>query len=332
MGKPRRKPPPNMLLLRSEQCITSEDADVGLVGTATLPAADVERLQSQYIALVPDIGKKLPKIGVLGGPIGSGFVIESDGKCAAASARTQGSAAEEEDSCVTQSSSGIAQPSRTTSLGSVNIYDGSVKTQITESPHHGDTFPARAQAGDAGGHTGSVTAEIVLFRNPPPGSPVTLIIGLCRIKVFGRVLETATAMGVKVFHVINTQRTEPAYWTSRSTDPDFIQARLVAGLEQAVDTVMPEVHVWKDTEAFFKTELPRVADGAVNLVAHPSPTAQECPMAMRSPCNLAIGPEGGFVDSEIERLSELSFQPLSLGPRILPVETAVHVLLGKLCF
>ena len=45
---------------------------------------------------------------------------------------------------------------------------------------------------------------------------------------------------------------------------------------------------------------------------------------------VAIGPEGGFIPYEIEKLSECGFQSFSLGPRILRVETAVPVILSRL--
>ena len=69
--------------------------------------------------------------------------------------------------------------------------------------------------------------------------------------------------------------------------------------------------------------------GSVASYAHlPRPPT----LPTRRSCNLVVGPEGGFVDGEVDLLINLGFTPLSLGPRILPVETAVHVLLGKLCF
>lgn len=39
-------------------------------------------------------------------------------------------------------------------------------------------------------------------------------------------------------------------------------------------------------------------------------------------CTLAIGPEGGFADEEVELLTRSGFEPVRLGPRVLRAETA----------
>jgi 16S rRNA (uracil1498-N3)-methyltransferase len=41
---------------------------------------------------------------------------------------------------------------------------------------------------------------------------------------------------------------------------------------------------------------------------------------------VAVGPEGGFTDAEVEAARAAGWQPVGLGPRILRVETAALVL------
>jgi 16S rRNA (uracil1498-N3)-methyltransferase len=43
-------------------------------------------------------------------------------------------------------------------------------------------------------------------------------------------------------------------------------------------------------------------------------------------CAVAVGPEGGFTDAEVEAARAASWRPVGLGPRILRVETAALVL------
>jgi 16S rRNA (uracil1498-N3)-methyltransferase len=45
--------------------------------------------------------------------------------------------------------------------------------------------------------------------------------------------------------------------------------------------------------------------------------------------SLAVGPEGGFADEEVSRGAAAGWRPVSLGPRILRVETAALALAAR---
>lgn len=80
-------------------------------------------------------------------------------------------------------------------------------------------------------------------------------------------------------------------------------------------------------------ELPSLLETAHGWVAHPyignSPVASETQNTPRRTV-LAIGPEGGFIPYEVDKLQAAGMQGLSLGPRILKVDTAISALIGKL--
>jgi RsmE family RNA methyltransferase len=80
---------------------------------------------------------------------------------------------------------------------------------------------------------------------------------------------------------------------------------------------------------FVEDELPALCAGSACLVAHPAANAAP-PRDPAGPITLAIGPEGGFIPYEIDKLRELGFSPFALGERILRVETAVTAILAKL--
>ena len=57
---------------------------------------------------------------------------------------------------------------------------------------------------------------------------------------------------------------------------------------------------------------------------------RSCPGNLDGDTVLVIGPEGGFIPYEVEKLQTAGCQPVTLGPRILRVETALTSLLGRL--
>src|SRR6185436_4166832 len=171
--------------------------------------------------------------------------------------------------------------------------------------------------------------RVTLEREPPPALPLTLVLALPRPKVLNRVLAGATSLGVKRVYLINAWRVEKSYWKSpRMSDANLLQQR-VLGLEQARDSMLPSIELRRLFRPFVEQELPAIADGTLALVAHPRAEA-ECPRAVASPVTLAIGPEGGFIEEEIASLARVGFTPVSMGERILRVETAVAALLGRL--
>ncbi len=164
---------------------------------------------------------------------------------------------------------------------------------------------------------------------PPPPLPVTLILALPRPKMLNRVLQAATSMGVKKIYLINSWRVEKSYWESPKLGTENMREQMILGLEQAKDTLLPEVHLKRLFAPFVREELPTLIKGTRPLLAHPSAVA---PFPKGSECHLtlAVGPEGGFIEREVETFKEVGFQPVSLGERILRVETAVPALLARL--
>jgi RsmE family RNA methyltransferase len=64
-------------------------------------------------------------------------------------------------------------------------------------------------------------------------------------------------------------------------------------------------------------------------MAHPG-TGEAVPKTLVPPITLAIGPEGGWIEAEVQSLLKAGLCPLDLGPRILRTETALAALVGKL--
>jgi RsmE family RNA methyltransferase len=174
-----------------------------------------------------------------------------------------------------------------------------------------------------------LSMQVELINDPPAALPVTLVLGLPRPRMLKRTLQTVTAMGVKELYLINSFRVEKSYWQTPLLTQEGLLEHLTLGLEQAIDTVLPTVHLKKLFKPFVEDELPTIAKGTRGLVAHPY-QATPLPTESNEATTLAIGPEGGFIDYEIHKLAEAGLAPVHIGGRILRVENAVPVLLGKL--
>ncbi|KAA3659890.1 MAG: 16S rRNA (uracil(1498)-N(3))-methyltransferase [Calditrichaeota bacterium] len=168
------------------------------------------------------------------------------------------------------------------------------------------------------------------FTSPPPAPlPLTLIMALPRPRVLNRTLIAATSMGVKNIYLLHTNRVEKSFWHSPVLGETKIHHSLVLGLEQGKDTVFPNVYLRKRFRPFVEDELPEIAAETRKIVAHPQ-NATEAVAERTQPTTLVVGPEGGFIPYEIEKLQTVGFRNLSLGERILRIETAVPVLITKL--
>lgn len=145
-----------------------------------------------------------------------------------------------------------------------------------------------------------------------------------------RILVDATSLGVKRICFINSYRVDKSFWSSPLLAPETIAEKCRLGLEQTIDTVLPQVTLHPRFRPFVEDELPAMVGGTRALVAHPAGD-QECPRSVTGEVTLAIGPEGGFIPFEIDLLhSAAGFEPVTLGPRILRVDTAVPALIGRL--
>ena len=175
----------------------------------------------------------------------------------------------------------------------------------------------------------SVEMRVTLERNPPPPLPITLIIALPRPKMIKRIIQTAVTMGVKKIIFLNSYRVEKSYWQTPLLTQERLLEHCILGLEQGVDTLLPQITLEKRFKPFVEDRLPALCLDKLAIVAHPN-TNNPCPIDVKAECVLAIGPEGGFIDYEIEKLQQAGCQVGHLGHRILRTETAVPVLLSRL--
>ena len=175
----------------------------------------------------------------------------------------------------------------------------------------------------------SATIAVTLEHNPPMPAEIILLLALPRPLMLKRILQTVTTMGVKDIHLFNSQRVEKSYWHSSDLDTAVLHHQMLLGLEQSGDTVLPTIYFHKQFKNFINNDLASIIKNKQTLLADIG-DYPPCPANVSSPLALAIGPEGGFVDHEVEAFTEAGFQTIQLGKRPLRVEAAVCALLGRL--
>jgi len=174
-----------------------------------------------------------------------------------------------------------------------------------------------------------IELSVLLHKEPVRPLPVHLILALPRPKMLKRILQTISAMGVKHISLIHSAKVEKSYWQTPWLLQDKMQQHLILGLEQAKDTIMPEVSCYQRFKPFVEDVLPTLIQGSRAIIAHPG-RGDICLADSQQAVTLAIGPEGGFVDYEVDKFEQAGFSSCHLGERILRVENAIPVLLGRL--
>ena len=162
----------------------------------------------------------------------------------------------------------------------------------------------------------------------PAKLPVHLILALPRPKVLRRIIMDAVTLGVERISLIHSYRVDKSYWQSPFLQ--HLDDYVTLGLEQAGDTIEPEIQLYKRFKPFVEDVLPTfISDQKPAYVAHPY-AEQQMPHAIQHSCCLIVGPEGGFIPFEVDLFKKNGCQARRLGNRILRTETAVSHILGRL--
>lgn len=182
-----------------------------------------------------------------------------------------------------------------------------------------------------------VVLRVTLQEPPRPRSKIDLVLALPRPIMLKRILSQVTALGIGHLYLINANRVEKSFWESTLLEQGEYRKHLVSGLEQSVDTRLPTISIHNRFKPFAEDVLPeRVEYYSHSIVADPSGN-RVLAEAILPPANrilLAVGPEGGWVEYELEKFEKAGFTICTIGERILKVDTAVIALHGYIsaCF
>ena len=166
-----------------------------------------------------------------------------------------------------------------------------------------------------------------------------LILAPPRPRAMKRLLPQLASLGVRRIVLVGAEKVEKAFWGAQLLKEEIYRPLLIDGLQQAGTTAVPTIETFKSFKHFVERKLDAHFEGQpTRIVAHPygargaralpAETSAAAPVGAVSV--LAVGPEGGWTDEEVERLEAKDFARMSLGPRILRTDTALIALLSRL--
>src|SRR5207248_1724333 len=158
-----------------------------------------------------------------------------------------------------------------------------------------------------------------------------LVLAVPRPKVLSRVIESCAAFGVRRIDLTNAWRVDKSYLKSPRLAASALAHAARLGAEQGALTHVPELHVHARLMALLDDRFPALGGPlALRLLAHPSAPPIEHVVTTRGPAIVAIGPEGGWIQRELDTFVARGFAPVSLGTPILRVEAAVAAALAQM--
>lgn len=170
-----------------------------------------------------------------------------------------------------------------------------------------------------------------------PAPKLDLVVAMARPIMMRRIFSQATAMGVGKFFIVHANRVEKSFWEATILEDESYLDFIYQGLEQAIDTRVPAVEFHRRFKPFIEDVLPGIKDDYSHMVLADPSAAIGLEGALEGEVGrvlLAIGPEGGWVDYELEKFANAGFTTCSLGQRILKVDTAVvalHARINQIC-
>ena len=178
----------------------------------------------------------------------------------------------------------------------------------------------------------------------PTESPsIDLMMAVPRPLRLERLLPITAMMGISKLLLIDAEKVEKDYFGSHLfRRPEAILDGFIEGLSQAdVDVNIPELLVRRKLKKFMFQELDTLfpLDQYTRLIAHPVKENDLNNIQLGKIFNIplttekvviAVGPEGGWTDEELELFQQKGFRLISLGNRVLRTDVAVQALLGIL--
>lgn len=177
----------------------------------------------------------------------------------------------------------------------------------------------------------SVLLEIVEYHSGKEKLfQIDLICALPRPQTLKKVLGTCASMGVEHLYLIRSEKVEKSYFYSPLLEEKNYTKYLIEGLSQGKRTILPKMSIHTRFKKFFEDEFIN-SESQINLLAHPDTKSflNKVQITDFRKIVLAIGPEGGWNDFEINFMEENGFIKYKLSDSVLRVENAVTAAISQ---
>jgi 16S rRNA (uracil1498-N3)-methyltransferase len=169
----------------------------------------------------------------------------------------------------------------------------------------------------------AIHLSFIATHEPIPADPIVAIIGLPRPQTARDMLRDATTLGVAALNFVTTEKSDPNYARSTLWSSGEWKRHVLAGVEQAFDTAVPEVRVGGSLAAALAALPENSVTVALDNYEGTAPLAAGLSRDYRRTIVVAIGPERGWSGAERDLFRKHGFQLLHLGTRVLRAETAL---------
>lgn len=159
---------------------------------------------------------------------------------------------------------------------------------------------------------------------------VDIVLAPPRPRVLKRLLPQLASLGAGRIVLVGAKKVEKDFWGATLLKEENWRALFIEGMMQAGTSALPVLETRRNFRRFLNEELDVMFPHPRRVVAHPYGGGQVSSPGAGERLLLAVGPEGGWTDDEVECLEHHGFMRYSLGSRILRTDTALVALLARL--
>ncbi len=170
---------------------------------------------------------------------------------------------------------------------------------------------------------------------------ISLLIAIPRPQSIKKILEFSATVGIKEIFFINSRRVEGNFFNSRVLLSDNIKESLFHGMEQGGTYRKPKVSILNNIRPSYinkkktvevETFLDKLHGFESKILADLNTRDYLSKLEKKELSNvvIAIGPEGGWLENEVESFHQIGFKSIKLSDYTLRVETAVTYAVAQL--